>query len=196
MQTRFSFFLCLATLIGCAPKPALTDYSQQINSGVNILPQAVLAAEKQTPSNRPTGGEEDDLVQVIENSDEPHYMLVKVLRLSGLVPMLQEVGPYTILAPTDDAFGKLPPGVMDRLFLPSHHQELVNFAKLHLVNGRIDSDAMIHTDGQVPTLAGPKIVIKGIGKKVMVQDTNVLRSESTAVNGAIHWIDGVLIPPA
>jgi uncharacterized surface protein with fasciclin (FAS1) repeats len=185
--------ICIA-MIGCSPKPATMDTSQRINAGVNIVPTAVLAAEKEVPSKKPASGDVD-LIDVISDSDEPHYKLIEVLRESGLVPLLQEQGPYTILAPTDDAFAKLPPGVLDRLLLPSHHTDLVNFVNFHLLKGRITESEMIQTNGQVPTLAGPSIVIKGTGSKVMVQDANVIRSDSAASNGAVHWIDTVLIPP-
>jgi uncharacterized surface protein with fasciclin (FAS1) repeats len=182
-------------IVGCTQKPAPVDTAQQINAGVNILPAAVLAADKQTPSKLQSSGAEPDLIDVIEHSDEPSYKLIEVLRASGLIPMLQQVGPYTIFAPTDDAFDKLPPGVLDRLLLPSHHAELLTFVKYHLLKGRIDFTELLQTNGQVPTLAGPKIVIKGIGKKVMVEDANIIRTDTAASNGVVHWIDGVLIPP-
>jgi uncharacterized surface protein with fasciclin (FAS1) repeats len=184
-----------ATLVGCTQKPATIDTSQQINSGVNILPEAVVASLKETPSKKLSSSDVPDLIEVMSDSQVPHYKLIELLRTAKMVPTLQQVGPYTIFAPTDDAFNKLPPGVLDRLMLPSHRAELVHFLNYHLLKGRIDTDALQHTDGQVPTLAGPSVVIKGIGGKVMVKDANVLSSEASASNGIVHWIDNVLLPP-
>ena len=163
--------------------------------GVNIVPEAVLASLKIPPSDQPTASNQPDLIDVISTADQKHYTLVELLRGSGLVPMLQQAGPYTILAPTDDAFEKLPPGVVDRLLLPSHHAELVSFVKYHLLAGRIGFSEILQTNGQVPTLAGQKVVIRGIGDKAMINDANILRTDTSASNGAVHWIDSVLLPP-
>ncbi len=172
------------------------DNSQKINAGVNIVPEAVLASMKNLPSDRPTSLDEPDLIDVISASDEKHYTLVALLRGSGLVPTLQQAGPYTILAPTDEAFDKLPPGVVDRLLSPSHHAALVAFVRYHLLGGRVSFSDMLQTNGQVPTLQGGRVVIKGVGDKAMVNDANVLRSDASACNGNVHWIDSVLLPPA
>ena len=187
---------CLFLAAGCVPKAKQFDNSQNINSGVNIVPEAVLASEKMLPSTKPSSTDVPDLVDIISDSDQPHYKMIELLRTAGLVPMLQQVGPYTVLAPTDDAFSKLPPGTFDQLLLPSRHDQLLSFVKYHLLKGRIDADAMRHTNGQVPTLDGRIVVIKGVGDRVMVKDANIIRTDAAASNGAVHWLDNVLIPPA
>ena len=118
-----------------------------------------------------------------------------MLRTAGCIPLLEEAGPYTIFAPTDAAFAKLPPGTLDELLKPANHAELVRFAKYHLMTGRLTANDLLHTNGSVKTLAGPTVIIKGIDDKVMVNDANVTRTDTAASNGIIHWIDGVLIPP-
>ncbi len=181
---------------GCGPRLKPADNSQRINAGVEIIPEAVLAAEKISPSHQGTSTDQLDLIDVINDSNQQHYKLVELLRSSGLVPLLQQTGPYTVMAPTDDAFAKLPPGVFERLLQPAHHQQLVDFVDYHLLVGRISFAEMLQTNGQVPTIAGPKIIIKGIDDKAMVNDANVIRSDSSAANGVVHWIDHVLIPPS
>jgi uncharacterized surface protein with fasciclin (FAS1) repeats len=181
-------------LQACLPAPRAIDNSQKINAGINIVPEAILAAQTLKPSNQPTSANQTDLIDAISNSDQKHYTLIQLLRESGLVPMLQKAGPYTLFAPTDDAFSKLPPGVIDRLTKPANHAQLVSFLKYHMLPGQVDFQQMQQTDGQVTTLAGPNIIIKGISGKVMINDTNVLKSDNTADNGVIHWLDGVLIP--
>jgi uncharacterized surface protein with fasciclin (FAS1) repeats len=191
----FSAFAIAMSLSACAPTPKPIDNSQRINAGIEIVPEAVLAAQRIPPSDRATTGDQLDLIDVISDSDQKHYKLIELLRESGLVPMLQSTGPYTILAPTDDAFNKLPPGVLDRLMQPAHHDQLVAFLKYHILPGRIELADMLQTNGQIPTLGGANVIIKGIGDKAMVNDANVIRSESSAANGVVHWVDNVMIPP-
>ncbi len=195
LMMRLTLFLCLLFLLGCDPPPPVADNSQHVNAGVDIVPEAVLAAQKQAPSNHDVVGDQLDLIDVISDSDEKHYTMIELLRTSGLVPLLQRSGPFTVLAPTDEAFGKLPPGVLDRLMQPAHHRQLVDFVKYHLLDGRITMADLLQTNGQVPTLDGPAVTIKGIGEKAMVNDANVIRSETSAANGVVHWLDNVLLPP-
>ena len=195
-SSLFVSFVALSFFLqGCGPTRKPADNSQKINAGIEIIPEAVLAAQKIAPSHQSTTADQLDLIDVISDSDQKHYKLVELLRSSGLVPLLQQTGPYTLMAPTDEAFNKLPPGVVDRLLLPSHHAQLVQFMKYHLLAGRISFTEMLQTNGQVTTLDGPRVIIKGIDDKAMVNDANVLRSDSTAANGVVHWIDHVLIPP-
>jgi uncharacterized surface protein with fasciclin (FAS1) repeats len=194
--SRSTWFILLACIAGCGPTRKPIDNSQKINAGVQIIPEAVLAAQKITPVHHGTAGDQIDLIDVISDSGQKHYTLVELLRTAGMVPLLQKTGPYTLMAPTDEAFDKLPPGVIDRLMLPANHQQLVDFLKYHLLAGRISFAEMLQTNGQVPTVDGPKIIIKGIDDKAMVNDANVIRSDSSAGNGVVHWIDHVLIPPS
>jgi uncharacterized surface protein with fasciclin (FAS1) repeats len=185
----------LSMLTSCAPTPKPIDTSG-INGGVQIIPEAVVAAQKITPSDVPTHADQQDIIDVISDSDQPHYTLIELLRDSGLVPLLQQDGPYTVLAPTDDAFRKLPPGVIDRLKQPDHHDQLVQFMKMHILPGEISEDNMLLTNGQIKTLANGKVIVKGVDSKVMVDDANILKSDSSAANGVVDWIDHVILPPA
>jgi uncharacterized surface protein with fasciclin (FAS1) repeats len=195
MYCRYLAVILLASLISCGPTQKPIDTSG-INGGVQIIPEAVVAAQKITPSDIPTQADQQDIIDVISDSDEPHYTLIELLRDSGLVPLLQQDGPYTVLAPTDDAFSKLPPGVIDRLKQPAHRAELVQFMKMHILPGKISVDDMLLTNGPVKTLANGDVIVKGIDSKVMVDDANVLKSDSSAANGVVDWIDHVILPPA
>jgi uncharacterized surface protein with fasciclin (FAS1) repeats len=194
MRSLFFNLALISLFAGCSPAPQVVNTSQKVNSGVNIVPQAVLASITIVPSTAPTSLQQPDLIDVISTSEQKHYIWIELLRTSGLVPKLQEAGPYTVLAPTDEAFDKLPPGVIDRLLLPSHHPALVALVKYHLLNGQVDAKGLQETNGQLPTLNGTKIVVRGIGDKVMINDANVIRSDSSAINGTVHWIDTVLVP--
>ena len=205
--------LTVAGLTGCLPEPKRVDHSQLINGGVNIVPGPVLAAEKQRPSTAPARRAGPDLVEAIQRSDQKNYHVIELLRESGLVPTLQTAGPYTVFAPTDAAFDKMPPGTLAELLKPANHERLVRFARYHILRGRVDFGNLSDTNGQVQTLAGPPtspaigansparpmgtaVIIRGLAGKVMVNDANVVRTDTGADNGVVHWIDNVLIPPA
>lgn len=190
--------ILLAALADCAPPPrSPPSAAQTLNAGVNLLPAAVLAAEKIPPDTTqpaPDNGQ-PDLVQVVQQSSMDHQMVLRALRLSGLVPLLQQAGPWTLLAPTDQAFSKLPPGTMARLFSPGREPELRALMQYHLLRGRITASDMLACNGIITTLSGAPIVVRGIDRKITINDSNVLQSSDQASNGSIHWIDGVLLPP-
>jgi uncharacterized surface protein with fasciclin (FAS1) repeats len=212
MRCTSSLVVVLTGLSGCLPQPKQIDNSQLINGGVNLVPGPVLTAEKEQPSLAPIARPGPDLIDTLLESDQKHYDFTECLNASGLVPMLQTQGPYTIFAPTDAAFAKMPPGLLDEVLLPKNHAQLVRFVKYHILRGRLDFDDLLATNGQVQTMDGPPtspavgansparpigsaVIIKGIDGKVMVNDVNVISTDTAANNGVIHWVDGVLIPP-
>src|SRR5581483_4535188 len=196
MNRLIPLVAALAVIGGCTPARQTRDTSADVNAGINIVPPAVLASEKITPSTQPTVEDRPDLISALSSAPQHHEMFLRALRLSGLVPELRDKGPYTLLAPTDEAFAKLPPGAFDRLLQPARHDQLERFINYHLLTGRVLFKQMLDTNGQVSTVAGPKLIVRGIDDKVMINDANVLRSDNNPSNGVIHWIDGVLLPPA
>jgi len=198
-MTRAIIVVLLAMLLiasGCVPEAKPRDTSLDASAGVNIVPEAILASEKITPSTQPSDDSRPDLISVLSRSPEHHEKFLQALRMAGMVPMLREKGPYTLFAPTDEAFAKLPPGTLDRLLQrPDRLRALLEY---HILTGRVPFAQILQTNGQVATVAGEKqkLIIRGIGRKVMVNDANVIQSEQSASNGVIHWIDGVLLPPS
>lgn len=183
-------------LVGCTPSPRSVTTSRNNNGGVNIIPAAILVSEKESPdTNQPADDSRPNLIRTLSQSQQNHEKILKALRLSGLVPELQKAGPYTLLAPTDEAFDKFPPGTFERLMLPANLQQLRALLMYHLLSGRIPLKTMLDTNGQVRTLGGNPVIIKGIDNKVMINDVNVIRADDAASNGVIYWLDGVLLPP-
>ena len=193
----FIFILSAAALssVGCRPERAVRDNSLDASAGVNLVAPAVLAAEKITPNPSPSDDSQPDLVTVLSQSTTDHQQFLEAIRMADLVPELQSVGPYTLLAPTDEAWAKLPPGSMDRLLKPANRQQLQSLVRYHILRGRIALKDLQNTNGQVTTMSGERVVIKGVEAKVMVNDANVLKAENSAGNGVIYWIDGVLFQP-
>ena len=123
--------------------------------------------------------------------------LVAALGAAGLVETLSGEGPYTVFAPTDDAFAKLPEGTVEALL--QDIPQLTNILLYHVVPGKVMAADVVKLDGQMvdTALEGAQIKITVDGDKVMLNDdVMVIITDIEAANGVIHVIDAVLLPPA
>jgi len=111
---------------------------------------------------------------------------------AGLVETLQGEGPFTVFAPTDDAFAALPAGVVDALLLPENKDALTKVLTYHVVAGNVMAADV--TDGDVPTVEGQTVTLS-TANGVTVNGANVIQADVVASNGVIHAIDAVLLPP-
>ncbi len=119
--------------------------------------------------------------------------LVAAVQAAGLVDTLKGAGPFTVFAPTDEAFAKLPAGTVEALL--KDPKALGDILKYHVVAGKVmAADVVKLTEAE--TLLGKSVAIKVEGGKVMVNDANVVTTDIAASNGVIHVIDTVLLPPA
>ena len=119
--------------------------------------------------------------------------LVAALDAAGKTKMLEEKGPYTVFAPTDEAFAALPAGTVDNLLKPENKEKLGKILAYHVMKGVVmakDVKTMM-----APTANGAKLDIKVKGKTVMVNDAKIVKADVKASNGVIHVIDKVLMPP-
>ncbi len=122
--------------------------------------------------------------------------LVAAIKAAGLVETLSGKGPFTILAPTDAAFAKLPAGTLEMLLKPENKKQLVEILTFHVVPGvAAYSDAVVKMT-EVPTVLGSPVAVKVVGGKVMLNGATVVAVDVEATNGVIHVIDTVLMPPA
>ena len=118
--------------------------------------------------------------------------LVAAVTAADLVETLSGDGPFTVFAPTDDAFDALPEGLVDALLLPENKDALTSILTYHVVSGEVMAADV--TAGDVATVEGSTIAITTDGG-VMVNEANVVTTDVDASNGVIHVIDAVLIPP-
>jgi uncharacterized surface protein with fasciclin (FAS1) repeats len=122
--------------------------------------------------------------------------LVTAVKAAGLVDTLKSPGPFTVFAPTNDAFAKLPAGTLDNLLKPENREQLTRILTYHVVPGRVPASEVVKLNGQaVPTVAGPTATVTVDGTTVKVGDANVTQTDVAASNGVIHVIDSVLLPP-
>ena len=119
--------------------------------------------------------------------------LAAALQAAGLVDALQGQGPFTVFAPTDAAFAKLPAGTLDQLL--ADKEKLTSILTYHVVSGRVMAADVVNAKGAKPaTLNGQTLDIAVRGDKVYVNGAQVITADLVASNGVIHVIDRVLIP--
>ena len=121
--------------------------------------------------------------------------LVAAVTAADLAETLSGEGPFTVFAPTDEAFAALPEGLVDALLLPENKDTLVAILTYHVLGAEVPSSDV--ASGDVETLEGESITITvGDDGSVMVNDATVTAVDVEASNGVIHVIDGVLVPPS
>ena len=120
--------------------------------------------------------------------------LTAALKAAGLVETLQGVGPFTVFAPTDAAFAKLPAGTVEMLLKPENKSPLVRILTYHVVSGNVLSTNL--KSGQVKTVEGSPVKVMIGSGGVMVNNSTVQAADVKASNGVIHVIDTVLMPPS
>jgi uncharacterized surface protein with fasciclin (FAS1) repeats len=120
--------------------------------------------------------------------------LVAAVTAAGLAETLSSEGPFTVFAPTDDAFAALPEGLVDCLLLEENIDPLTAILTYHVVDGSVMSTDL--TDGPVPTLQGEEITVDLTDGVTLNEDVAVAAADVEASNGVIHVIDGVLVPPS
>lgn len=144
---------------------------------------------------------------IVENAvnSKDHTTLVAAVKAAGLVETLQSAGPFTVFAPTNEAFNMLPKGTVESLLKPENKVKLTGILTYHVVSGKLDSKALaglIKAGGgtaELTTVAGGKLWIMMKGKKIMIKDENggmawVTIKDVYQSNGIIHVINAVLLP--
>lgn len=121
--------------------------------------------------------------------------LAKALQAADLVETLKGPGPFTVFAPTDEAFAKLPAGTLDDLLKPENKEKLRAILTYHVVAGEVPS-AKVVTLSSAKTVNGQEVKITVVGDKVMINNARVVKADIPASNGVIHVIDTVIMPDA
>jgi len=121
--------------------------------------------------------------------------LVAAVQAAGLVDTLKGPGPFTVFAPTDAAFAKLPAGTVDTLLQPENKAKLTAILTYHVIPGKVMSKDIAGLKFETPTVEGAPVTIDATGKAVMVDSAKVVQADVVASNGVIHVIDTVIMPP-
>jgi uncharacterized surface protein with fasciclin (FAS1) repeats len=138
-----------------------------------------------------TAAKAEDIVGIAAGNKD-FSTLVTAVKAAGLVETLQGEGPFTVFAPTNEAFAALPAGLVDKLLLPENKDLLVKILTYHVVSGTVLAADV--TAGDVPTVEGQNITITTV-MGVKVNGATVTATDIIASNGVIHVIDAVILPP-
>jgi uncharacterized surface protein with fasciclin (FAS1) repeats len=121
--------------------------------------------------------------------------LAAALGAAGLVNTVKGSGPFTVFAPTDAAFAKLPAGTVENLLKPENKDQLTAILTYHVVPGKVMAADVVKLT-EAKTVNGKMLKVKVIGSNVMINDAKVTTADTQASNGVIHVIDSVMLPQA
>jgi uncharacterized surface protein with fasciclin (FAS1) repeats len=151
------------------------------------------SADKYTTSTTSTSSNPGTIVAVASEAGS-FKTLVAAVKAAGLVDVLQGEGPFTVFAPTDEAFAKLPAGTVENLLKTENREQLKAILTYHVLPGKVmaaDVKPM-----QAKTVNGQKVNIQVVDNKVKVDNATVVKTDVMASNGVIHVIDTVILPKA
>ena len=195
----FVVMLAVFAAIGCTDtedqpttEENITGDEEEITGAEEDIEENVSDAEDEMMENDSMDEEGMDIVQTANDAGS-FETLVLALNTTGLDETLSEEGPYTVFAPTDDAFEELPEGTLDALM--EDEEQLSEVLTYHVVSGEYMASDL--TDGTtLETVQGEMITINVTDDNVMVDDANVVQPDIVASNGVIHVIDAVILPPS
>ena len=175
---------------------------------------AAVVAQNQTNTAQPTtastttppestgkrGGMTGKDLTISAANSANHTILFRALRVSGLTDQASAKGPYTVFAPTNEAFDKLPAGTLDELLKPAAKAKLVKLLSYHVVKGKLRA-ADLQDGQQLKTVTGGTLTVNKQGDAVTIVDgagnsATVNQADVEATNGIIHSVDTVLMPAA
>ena len=160
---------------------------------MNLAAAAALAVGIAASSTMARAAEKDIVDTAV--SAGQFKTLAAALGAAGLVDTLKAAGPFTVFAPTDAAFAKLPAGTVENLLKPENKDQLTAILTYHVVAGKVMAADVVKLS-EAKTVNGASVKIAVNGDKVMVNDATVSAADVAASNGVIHVIDTVLLPPA
>jgi uncharacterized surface protein with fasciclin (FAS1) repeats len=164
-------------------------FSSKLISSAIILSLIITSSLVAGDHHEKKGSDKDIVTIAVESGN--FNTLAKALTETGLVEALQGDGPFTVFAPTDEAFDKLPEGTIEALL--KDKETLKTILLYHVVSGKVTSKEVVNLN-TAETLAGKNIKIEVKDGSVMINDSKVTTADVMASNGVIHIIDTVLIP--
>ncbi|MEE4350717.1 MAG: fasciclin domain-containing protein [Pacificimonas sp.] len=156
---------------------------------------ALLAATPLAAAHHAGGHDAPGTIVEVASGNDSFDTLIAAVTAADLAATLSSDGPFTVFAPTDEAFAKLPAGTVDMLLEPENKAKLVEILTYHVVPGKVMSTDLAGNQLSAATVEGSEIAIDATNG-VMVNDATVVMADVAASNGVIHVIDTVLMPPS
>ncbi len=166
-------------------------------TGTDPALEAPTATDPATEPGTATTAQGNTIVDVAQG-DDSFTTLTTALSAAGLTDTLAQDGPFTVFAPTDQAFDALPEGTLERLLQPENRDMLIQVLSYHVVPQQLSSDQLDAQDGsQLETVAGSPLLVQTEGPLggLAVEGASVVDADIEASNGVIHSIDQVILPP-
>ncbi|MGF1593524.1 MAG: fasciclin domain-containing protein [Kiloniellaceae bacterium] len=161
---------------------------------MKALSRAILAAAVAAPlALSAVAAKAADIVDTAVSAGQ-FNTLVAAVQAAGLVETLKGEGPFTVFAPTDEAFAKLPAGTVEDLLKPENRDQLVAILTYHVVPGKVMSSDIAGKKLEAGTVQGSDLSIDAMGSRVAVDNAMVIQADVEASNGVIHVIDTVVLP--
>jgi uncharacterized surface protein with fasciclin (FAS1) repeats len=158
---------------------------------VSNLPGCSAASPE--PGAPPAGSPSSQDVVEVASSAGSFKTLVAALQAAGLVDTLKGDGPFTVFAPTDEAFAKLPAGTVESLLKPENKEKLRAILTYHVVPGKVTAEQVTGL-AKAKTVQGKELAIAVEGSRVKINDALVIKTDIPAKNGVIHVLDKVVLP--
>ena len=180
---KLSTFICAAFLLfGCNNTEPASESSE------------VVTEDTETMATEETMETENPNIVALASNNPSLSTLVQAIQAADLAGTLQEGGPYTVFAPTNEAFAALPAGTLDNLLKPENKQQLVDILTYHVTEGNVMASDL--SNGMmVKTLNGKDLKVMLNGNQVMINDATVTMPNVEASNGVVHVVDKVILPP-
>ena len=182
--------LLLGLAVGCGsstPEPAANPEPAKAESATPAK-----TAEVAKPVASDDAPQKTDIVDTAVGAGS-FKTLAAALKAADLIDTLKGPGPFTVFAPTDDAFAKLPKGTLDDLLKPENKAKLQKILTYHVVSGRVGSDK-VATMSTAKTVQGSDVKIATKSGSVMINNAKVVKADIACSNGVIHVVDSVLLP--
>ncbi|MFY7759851.1 fasciclin domain-containing protein [Aquidulcibacter sp.] len=190
---NFKMFASAAAALALSAAPAMAQCAKtQNDAAAQAAGYQTIGYHAASNAAKPAKG---DIIDVAVGAGS-FNTLAAALSAAGLVDTLKTSGPFTVFAPTDAAFAKLPAGTVETLLKPENRAQLISILTYHVVPGKITSNQLLDKVTPATTVQGRKATIDGRNGRVTVNGVAVIAADVGASNGVIHVIDTVLMPPA
>jgi len=182
--TVFALLLTVTALVLAACAPAASTEAPVVETEPTDIPE-------------PTATPEPEVMDIVDTAvaDGRFTTLVAAVTAAELVDTLKSEGPFTVFAPTDDAFAALPEGTVESLLLPENKQALTDILLYHVVSGSVMAEDVVSLESAA-TVLGKDVAIKVDMGNVYINDAQVIITDIETSNGVIHVIDAVILPPS
>lgn len=198
MKTKFLNFACAVALVAMVSACGGSSKTDSTSGDTTAMDTNVVAADMSADTNAGVmvgGAMMVPSKNIVENAmgSSDHTTLVSAVKAAGLVETLSGAGPFTVFAPTNEAFGAVPKATLDNLMKPEMKTDLTKVLTYHVVPGALKAADL--KDGQeLTTVQGQKLKVSIANGQVKINGANVTIADVVSSNGVTHVIDGVLMP--